>query len=492
MPGRLARKSRLLRIIDCLLWNPEPGYVDAARDILARVHVPSCLSSIEGRLECIEALIARQSGAGFTRAEKKALKLLARELNGIPEDGGPFLGFAIRRLRLTLALALQPEPAGYKPPRVLAGCAVAVVSVSGLLAQACTPRQEFAESLAGLPPVMPAVQALPPPPVDEPAESAPAAPPRSARELQRSPAMYTVQKGDSVRAIADRFGISYRDIVACNTIAYDAARDWFVLYPGQQLMLPGEMPAAVSAGVRDSSPAAAQQDDYLALGRCVAGERGLYHLVQRGDSLWKLARHYGISIDRLARANAIDDPCRIRFGQMLKIPGAASAEQKPFHSLCREEKIEFLKHRTIKSGHPYLETLVDVAEEFKVDPRLYAALIWEESWFDPEARSKDNCLKLAQLDPRYHPVSDSVRENFAQSLRYLKHEFTYYRSKGFDSASATICALAAYNGGNSRIRRFIRNGVWDGRSIDTIPIAETRAHLRKILQRCESNYHALL
>ena len=166
--------------------------------------------------------------------------------------------------------------------------------------------------------------------------------------------------------------------------------------------------------------------------------------------------------------------------------------KKPFSLMDRGEKVRFLKERTIRAGHPYLNTIVEVSEEYKIDPRLYASLIWEESWFDKDAKSKDNCRKLAQLDPRFHRVSEDIKENFRKSLGYLRYELVYYRRKGFDTRSATLCALAAYNGGNTRIRKYIRDGKWDGKSIETIPLKETRDHLRKVLRRCKMNYQAIL
>ena len=164
----------------------------------------------------------------------------------------------------------------------------------------------------------------------------------------------------------------------------------------------------------------------------------------------------------------------------------------PFSKMSKEEKVNFIKERTIKKGHPYIDTLVEISEEFKIDSRLYALLIWEESWFDNNARSKDNCRKLAQLDPRFHEVTQDTSNNFRKSLGYLRHEFVYYQKKGFDKRSSAICALAAYNGGDTRVRRLIRNGEWDGKRIDTIPIPETRDYLKKIFRRCENNYQAVL
>lgn len=47
------------------------------------------------------------------------------------------------------------------------------------------------------------------------------------------------------------------------------------------------------------------------------------HVVQRGQTLWRIARSYGIELDALARANNLADPTRITVGQILVVPGAA-------------------------------------------------------------------------------------------------------------------------------------------------------------------------
>lgn len=46
------------------------------------------------------------------------------------------------------------------------------------------------------------------------------------------------------------------------------------------------------------------------------------HVVQRGETLFKIALLYGSSVDAIARANGLTDPSRIQVGQRLIIPGA--------------------------------------------------------------------------------------------------------------------------------------------------------------------------
>ncbi len=49
---------------------------------------------------------------------------------------------------------------------------------------------------------------------------------------------------------------------------------------------------------------------------------GIVHIVQPGQTLWRIARAYDIALDKLAEANGIDDPSRVDVGTPLVIPGA--------------------------------------------------------------------------------------------------------------------------------------------------------------------------
>ena len=50
---------------------------------------------------------------------------------------------------------------------------------------------------------------------------------------------------------------------------------------------------------------------------------GIYHRVERGQTLWRIAQQYQVSLDALARANQLEAPTRIVPGQLVWIPGAA-------------------------------------------------------------------------------------------------------------------------------------------------------------------------
>ena len=47
---------------------------------------------------------------------------------------------------------------------------------------------------------------------------------------------------------------------------------------------------------------------------------GSYHQVRRGETLWRIARAYGIDVQRLAAANRLPGTARVAIGQKLFIP----------------------------------------------------------------------------------------------------------------------------------------------------------------------------
>lgn len=47
-----------------------------------------------------------------------------------------------------------------------------------------------------------------------------------------------------------------------------------------------------------------------------------YHVVSRGETLYRISKAYGLTYEEVAKANGIDDPSRIEVGQRLLIPGA--------------------------------------------------------------------------------------------------------------------------------------------------------------------------
>jgi soluble lytic murein transglycosylase len=133
-----------------------------------------------------------------------------------------------------------------------------------------------------------------------------------------------------------------------------------------------------------------------------------------------------------------------------------------------------------------------------LDPYLMAALIAQESTFDPKIRSAANAWGLMQIIP---PTGRRIARqigirNFSTSTLTnpelnLKIGMTYFASlvKQF---GGTHYALASYNAGEHRIIRWKqeRPGLDEDEFIDDIPFPETQNYVKRILGTAE-DYRAL-
>ncbi len=51
---------------------------------------------------------------------------------------------------------------------------------------------------------------------------------------------------------------------------------------------------------------------------------GIYHQVEKGETLWRISKVYGVDIDELVRVNQIEDSAAIEIGQKILIPNQFS------------------------------------------------------------------------------------------------------------------------------------------------------------------------
>lgn len=99
---------------------------------------------------------------------------------------------------------------------------------------------------------------------------------------------YTIKRGDTLSGISRRYGVSVQNIANWNNI-----KNPNLIYPGQRLILYGNYKSTNTGNV--------------------------YYTVQRGDTLWGIARRYRTCPIRIARINGIRNPNLIYPGQILKI-----------------------------------------------------------------------------------------------------------------------------------------------------------------------------
>lgn len=146
----------------------------------------------------------------------------------------------------------------------------------------------------------------------------------------------------------------------------------------------------------------------------------------------------------------------------------------------------------------YADTLRDVARAQGLDPALVAAVVRQESTFNPQAVSIAGARGLMQIMPavgralaRSHGLGSgdawdaSILDQPASNLALGAAQLATFLGM---EAGDVPRALAAYNAGPSRVAEWVlRSGATDDEVfIERIPYAETRDYVRAILQGQEA------
>ncbi len=115
-------------------------------------------------------------------------------------------------------------------------------------------------------------------------------------------ASYTVAKGDTLYSISRKYGVSVSELTQANGLSNDS-----VIKVGQTLVIPSaqnavsvQPPQTISA-----PPVTRSYDSYT---------------VQKGDTLYRIAKVNGITVDELKSLNNLSSASVLKVGQVLKIP----------------------------------------------------------------------------------------------------------------------------------------------------------------------------
>jgi LysM repeat protein len=112
----------------------------------------------------------------------------------------------------------------------------------------------------------------------------------------------TVKPGDTLSAMAFRYGTTVNDIMQAN----DLYNPW--IFPGQKLAMPGR-----AAGPK---------------GQAFEGPAGTDHVVSVGETLAGIALRYGTTVQSILQANGLSRSNFIMTGQKLVIPGVVRSPQE--------------------------------------------------------------------------------------------------------------------------------------------------------------------
>ena len=200
--------------------------------------------------------------------------------------------------------------------------------------------------------------------------------------------IYTLQPGDSVYSISQRYGVSSREIILQNQLENPDR-----LVVGQALVIPIET---------------------------------IRHVVTAGQTLYSLARGYGVPLDQVLAANPGIDPSRLQIGQTVNIPAGAMDKRTIDVNGYAFPNIRDI---TLRSTLPYLtflsifsyqvradgslvpiddQRLINTARQYNVAPMMVITNILEGASFDSD---------LASTILSSQQVQDTLIQNVLDTLR---------------------------------------------------------------------------
>jgi membrane-bound lytic murein transglycosylase D len=155
---------------------------------------------------------------------------------------------------------------------------------------------------------------------------------------------HVVQRGDTLSTISRRYGVPVAALREANGLGGST------IHPGQSLLIPGGL--AATATVAES-----RSDIANLLPERQAAARSSSHKVRSGDTLWGIARRYGVTVPQLAAVNGLSTQSTLRAGMRLRIPSGTHGSQAAAPASHTTYKV--------RSG----DTLSGIAERFNVTVR---------------------------------------------------------------------------------------------------------------------------
>jgi LysM repeat protein len=139
-----------------------------------------------------------------------------------------------------------------------------------------------------------------------PATSVPVTLPSALRPAQpAAPAVYTIARGDTISAVAGRYGLDTFAVLKLNNLQANT-----IIYPGQKIKLTGSTPAP--SAPRATAPATS------------ASGGGSVYVVKPGDTLSAIAARHGVGLSEIFKWNGLGMSSVIYPGQKVKVGGGAS------------------------------------------------------------------------------------------------------------------------------------------------------------------------
>jgi LysM repeat protein len=209
---------------------------------------------------------------------------------------------------------------------------------------------------------------------------------------------HTVKPGDTVWDLAQKYKTSVTAIVKANGLTSSA-----LIHVGDHLIIPGATSSAAATPANSSTKVTTPG------GSTESTTASSRYTVKSGDTLSSIATKFRSTVSKISGANGIDDPSRIRVGQVLTIPGgvptglvgdtfAGRTYSKDVVSGANTNK-HTLNNMDVPTRAQMRALVEKTAKKYNVEVELALAIAYQESGFNMRAVSPANAVGVMQVIP---------------------------------------------------------------------------------------------
>jgi len=245
---------------------------------------------------------------------------------------------------------------------------------------------------------------------------------------QVTPRSHKVRKGETMAAIAQRYGMTASRLAEMNGLSASAS-----LRAGRRLQLPEQLPRTLSGAAPSATVAAAESAAPPSPANATAASApvGEFYVVRRGDSLETIAARVSVPQSELLKMNSLRNPDFLYEGQRLRIAGEAvavtqaeaeskvaaidAARGEAQREGAAAEVVREEITRPIGSGEPTRgrpRSAAAVAMAAATTPEVATAVVQAAE----SAREPVSASQAEELSPALGPVS--VSQGLADSIDY--------------------------------------------------------------------------
>ncbi len=144
-------------------------------------------------------------------------------------------------------------------------------------------------------------------------------------------------------------------------------------------------------------------------------QRGVSHVVEKGQTLWNIARTYGVPVKQICQANELKSSHRIKEGQKIWIPGAKAKLSVPPTCVFREVKFFWPLQGPIlrKFGQHGLQRMEGIDIQSSFGTPIAAAAAGEVIYAGKDLKGYDRVI-IIQHEGGYSTIYANNIENLVE------------------------------------------------------------------------------